>query len=121
RYLDLGINLEHVAIRVTEKQRAVAPCMIGWPRDDVDAPLLQRVCTHRHFIRSDAESQLQRQVADGWCRVVEENSALGQGEDIGSDPVLEPRISELAMQRKPHCRAIELAHRLHRAREGARV
>ena len=71
RTLNLGVDLEHIAIGISKEQRAVAERMIGWPGDDVHTSFCQDGSATCNLTRGDAERKLQGKCPYRKRRVVE--------------------------------------------------
>jgi hypothetical protein len=90
--------------------------VLRW-RDRLDSDRTQLGVTAGDVLRGHAERQLHRERAQWRRRIVEHQPALRQCQDIGTDPIRDPRRPQLLVNRKAHDIFIEPPHAREVARE----
>ena len=121
RALDFSVDLEHIAIWISEEQRAVAERMVGWSGHDAYTSFCQDGCTTCNLARGDAERKLQGKCPYRKRRVVEPPAVFSESEQVRANAKLDPTRAELSMKRKSKGSAVELPHGSHLSREDDRV
>ena len=74
--LNLSIDFEHVAVRVTEEQRAMTKWLVSWSGKDANAALDEDSSAALNLAGCDAECKLQGEHANGWRGIVKDDATL---------------------------------------------
>lgn len=117
RPLDLGIDLEHVAVRVPEEQGSMAKGMVGGARHDVRTAFLKDFRAACDFAWRYPEGKLHGESADWKLWVVEPSTVFGQGQQVGAHTILDPSRAELSVKGESESGAVERSHGGHLARK----